>query len=162
MKKYSIDDQTLLATWAAECVDRVLFLFEKTYPLDSRPRNAIETCREWVRTGEFKMSVIRGASLSAHAAARDVKDNLAAFNVARAAGQAVATAHVPQHAFGVFYVLRAIAAAYPDCAEEKVLEEHKWLVQHIAPHLHEEYLKRVVVLKRKSGLFITIKKDEEF
>jgi hypothetical protein len=140
----------------------VLFLFEKEYPSDLRPRKAIETCRDWVRTGEFKMSIIRGTSMSAHAAASDAKENLAAFNVARAAGQAVATAHVPQHAFGVFYVLRAIAAAYPDCAEEKVLEEHTWQAQHIPAHLHEEYRKRVVVLKRKSGLFITIKKDKEF
>jgi hypothetical protein len=162
MKKYSISDQKLLASWAADCIERVLFLFENAYPSDTRPRNAIDTCREWVRTGEFKMSVIRGASLTAHAAARDVKENLAAYNVARSAGQAVATAHVPQHAFGVFYVLRAIAAAYPACAEEKVLEEHTWQAQHIAPHLHGEYLKRVVVLKRNSGLFITIKKDNEF
>jgi hypothetical protein len=162
MKKYSIDDQKLLAWWAADCVERVLFLFEKAYPSDPRPRKAIETCREWVRTGEFKMSVIRGVSLAAHAAAREVKDNLAAFNVARAAGQAVATAHVPQHAFGVFYALRAIAAAFPDCAEEKVLEEHKWQAQHIAAHLHEVYMERVVVLKRKNGLFITIEKDNEF
>lgn len=162
MKKYSIDDQKLLATWAADCVERVLFLFENAYPADNRPRNALEACREWVRTGEFKMSVIRGASLAAHAAARNVKDNLAAFNVARAAGQAVATAHVPQHAFGVFYVLRAIAAALPDCAEEKVLEEQKWQARHIPEHLHEEYMKRVVVIKRKSGLFITIKKDQGF
>lgn len=161
MKKYSIEDKKLLATWAADCVERVLFLFEKAYPSDFRPRDAIEICRVWVRTGEFQMSVIRGASLSAHAAARDVKDNPAPYNVARAAGQAVATAHVPQHAFGVFYVLRAIAA-YPDCAEEKVLEEFRWQAQHIPAHLHEEYLKRVAVQKRMSGLFITIKKDNEF
>ncbi len=162
MKKYNINDQKLLATWAADCVERVLSLFEKAYPSDLRPRNAIETCREWVKTGEFIMSAIRGASFAAHAAARDVKDNPAAFNVARAAGQAVATAHVPQHAFGVFYALRAIAAAYPDCAEEKVLEERVWQAQHIPAHLHEEYMKRVVVIKRKSGIFITIKKDKEF
>jgi hypothetical protein len=162
MKKYNINDQKLLATWAADCVERVLFLFEKAYPSDLRPRRAIEICRDWVQTGEFKMSVIRGASLAAHATARDVKENFAAFNVARAAGQAVATAHVPQHAFGVFYALRAIAAAYPGCAEEKVLEEHKWQAQHIPINLQEEYMKRVVVLKRKNGLFITIKKDKEF
>jgi hypothetical protein len=162
MKKYSISDQMLLATWAADCVERVLPLFEYVYPSDLRPRKAIQTCRDWVKTGEFKMFVIRGASLNAHAAARDVKENLVAFNVARAAGQAVATAHVSQHAFGVFYALRAIAAAYPDCAEEKVMEEYKWQEQYIPKHLHEEYRKRVVVLKRKSGLFITIKKDKEF
>ena len=89
-----------MATWAAECAERVLPFFEKAYPKDDRPRKAIEACRTWVRTGVFKMAEIRGASLGAHAAARAAKENHAAHFAARAAGQAVATAHVPQHAFG--------------------------------------------------------------
>ena len=44
----------------------------------------------------FKMADIRESSLAAHAAAREVKENDdAARSAARAAGQAVATAHVP-------------------------------------------------------------------
>lgn len=162
MKKYSIDDQKLLAAWAADCVERVLYLFESLHPLDDRPRKAIETCREWVSTGKFKMSVIRRASLSAHAAARDSKENIVAFNVARAAGQAVATVHVPQHAFGVFYALRAIAGAFPDVAEEKVAEEYKWQEEHIPEHLRAEYIQRIVIQKRKNGFHITVNKDENF
>jgi hypothetical protein len=103
MKKYDKQDQRLMATWAADCVERVLPFFEKAYPKDDRPRKAIEACRTWVRTGVFKMADIRGASLAAHAAARDAKENSAACFAARAAGQAVATAHVPQHAFGGAY-----------------------------------------------------------
>jgi hypothetical protein len=162
MKKYSKEDQKELAIWATECVERILHLFESAYPNDNRPRKALETCRDWIKTGDFKMSVIRNASLLAHAAARDVKENPGAFNVARAAGQAVATAHVPQHAFGVFYVLRAIAAAYQENAEKKVLEEYNWQAQHIPGHLKDEYIKRVVVQKRKNGLFISIRKDNNF
>jgi hypothetical protein len=42
------------------------------------------------------MPVIRGASLAAHSAAREVnQEDVAARFAARAAGQAVATAHVP-------------------------------------------------------------------
>ena len=51
------------------------------------------------------MATIRGASLSAHAAAKENEDPAA---IAAAAGQAVATAHVAQHAYrSAYYALRA-------------------------------------------------------
>lgn len=165
MKKYNKSDQRLLATWAADCAKRVLCFFEQAYPNDDRPRTAIEACQTWVRTGIFKMAEIRTASLAAHAAARQAKDdgNNAACFAARAAGQAVGTAHVAQHAFGAaLYALKAIAAADPDRAKIEVAKEHDWQAQHIAPSLNPEFLKRVVVEERKSGIFVTIHKDEHF
>jgi hypothetical protein len=93
-------DQRTLAIWAIDCAERVMPYFEETYPDDARPRQALETLQEWIDTGEFSMSVIRGASLNSHAAARDVGRDDAARSAARAAGQAVATAHVPTHAYG--------------------------------------------------------------
>ena len=66
MKKYDKQDQKSLATFAADCAERVLAFFEKAYPKDDRPRKAIEACRAWVRTGVFKMAEIRKASLAAH------------------------------------------------------------------------------------------------
>lgn len=151
-----------MAIWAADCAERVLPFFEKAHPKDGRPRNAIETCRTWVRTGVFNMAEIRGASLAAHAAARDAKENSAACFAARAAGQAVATAHVPQHAFGAYYALKAIAADDPANAEIKVAEERNWQAAHMPTKLRKEYLKRVIVQKRGSGIFITIQKDKDF
>jgi hypothetical protein len=88
----------ILAIWAADRAERALPYFEKRYPEENRPRKAIATLRTWVQTGVFKMADIRGAALAAHAAAREVEDNDAALSAARAAGQAVATAHVPRHA----------------------------------------------------------------
>ena len=152
-----------MATWAADCAERVLPFFEKVYPNNDRPRKAIETCRTWVRTGVFKMAEIRGASLAAHAAARASKKNEAATFAARAAGQAVATAHVPQHAFGgAYYALKAIAAADPAHAEVKVAKEHNWQTQHIIANLRQEVLKRVIVEKRGDGIFIKIQKDKDY
>ena len=91
MKKYTEQDQRSMASWAADCAQRVLPFFEKAYPLDDRPRKAIETCRTWVRTGVFKMADIRAASLAAHAAARVAKENNAACFAARAASSAKTT-----------------------------------------------------------------------
>ncbi len=165
MKKYDKPDQRLMAIWAADCVERVLPFFEQTYPHDDRPRTAIEVCRTWVRTGIFKMAEIRSASLAAHAAARHAKadGHHAACFAARAAGQAVGTAHVAQHAFGgALYALKAIAAADPARAKTEVAKEHDWQAQHIATSLRPEFLKRVIVQERTSGMFVTVQKDEDF
>jgi len=114
MKKYSKQDQRSMAAWAADCAERVLSFFENAYPKDDQPRKTIEACRLWVGTGAFKMADIRGASLAAHAAARLVKENGAAFFAAHAAGQSVTTAHVSQHAFGgAYYARRAVVALDP-------------------------------------------------
>jgi hypothetical protein len=163
MKKYDIRDQKLMAIWAADCAERVLPFFEKAYPDDHRPRKAIEACRRWVNTGVFRMSEIRGASLTAHAAARDAIGNQAACFAARAAGQAVATAHVPQHAFGsAYYALKSIAAADTDHAMAKVTKEYNWQVRHVPAKLRQEVLKRVIVQERQRGIFIKVQKDQDF
>jgi hypothetical protein len=135
MKKFNKQDQRLLAIWAADCAERVLPFFEKAHPKDDRPRKAIEACRTWVRTGVFKMADIRKASLAAHAAARKAKDNAACF-AARAAGQAVATAHVPQHAFGPAYYALKIAAN-SDNAEVEIAKELNWQTRHLPKHLRQ-------------------------
>lgn len=71
-------EHKILAKWAIDCAERVMPYFEDDYPDDPRPRNAIQTLREWLKTGVFKMSVIRTASLASHAAAREVGDDNAA------------------------------------------------------------------------------------
>jgi len=141
LKKFTKAEQRLLAIWAADCAKRVLPLFEKAYPKDNRPRKAIESCRKWVKTGIFKMADIRGVSLSAHAAARKAKKNPAACFAARAAGQAVATAHVPEHAFGApYYAIKAIAAANPKNPNAKALKEYKWQKQHLPKKFRKPWL----------------------
>jgi len=103
-------DKKILALWAADCADHVLAYFESELPNDDRPRKAIEACRRWAATGIFRMAEIRNASLDAHAAAKVAKNDDAKY-AAHAAGQAVATAHVPTHAFGAsIYAIRAVAA----------------------------------------------------
>lgn len=114
MKKFSKADQRLMATWALDCAERVLPLFEQVSPQDDRPRKAIETGRKWVEDGIFSMPVIRSASLSAHSSAKEVDPKSPACFAAHAAGQAVAIAHVPQHAYGgAYYALKAISARNP-------------------------------------------------
>jgi len=163
MKKYSKQDQRSLAAWAADCAERVLPFFEKAYPKDTRPREAIKACRRWIRTGVFKMADIRMASLGAHAAARKAKDNRKACFEARAAGKAVASAHVPQHAYGgAYYALKAVSAADPVNAEIKAAKELEWQAKHVPARLRREVLKRVVVQNSRHGILIKIIKGADF
>lgn len=76
------------------------------------------------------MSVIRKASLDAHAAAKGAKEDYAKY-AAHAAGQAVATAHVPTHALGSsVYSIRAVAA-YSGNVNDGLIDEYSWQLQRL-------------------------------
>ena len=126
-------DQKTLAVWAIDCAERVLPFFEENFPEDNRPRLAIKALQEWIRTGIFKMTDIRKASLDAHAAAREAGKDNAARSAARAAGQAVATAHVPTHSIGAaIYALQAIYRATNSSeADAAITKERDWQYQRL-------------------------------
>ena len=125
-------DHRTLAIWAADCAGRVLPYFENKHPEDSRPRKAIEACREWARTGIFRMADVRKSSLEAHAAARESEEDSPARFAARAAGQAMATAHVPSHSIAAAtYAAKVIWATDPRNAENSIARERHWQYRHL-------------------------------
>lgn len=184
MKKYSKQDKKLIAIWAAKCAEKVLPIFEMLnfskenlacsrttaklnkrpavldkYSKDNRPRRAIETIRNCVKTDTPKISIIRKISLDAHAAAREMKENNSACFAARSADQAVATAHVTQHAFGAsWYALKAIKETNP----EKLKEEYNWQLNQLPEHLRKIFLKIVIIKKVKNKITIKIIKGKGF
>lgn len=126
-------DKKTLAIWACDCVERVLPYFEKKYPGDKRPRLAIEAGREWVRTGVFRMADIRNVALASHAAARDVEGDDPARSAARAAGQALATAHVKNHSVAAaIYAATAVRdGVEPADSDISVTKERDWQYSHL-------------------------------
>lgn len=122
-----------LAIWAADCAERVLPYFEERYPDDNRPRKAIDALRTWIQTGVFRMADVRRDALAAHAAAREVEAFHPARSAARAAGQALATAHVPRHALAAaLYAATAIRDATNSSDTESVtLREREWQYQRL-------------------------------
>ena len=79
------------------------------------------------------MADVRKASLGAHTAAREVEGGDAARSAARAAGQALATAHVPNHAiaaavYAATAVRDGVAATDADAA---VSQERDWQYRHL-------------------------------
>lgn len=126
-------DHKTLAVWACDCVERVLPYFEKHYPEDERPRQAIQAARQWVVTGVFSMAHIRKAALDAHKAASEVQDNDSARSAARAAGQAVATAHVARHAIAAaVYAATAVRdGTESNDVDVDVMREREWQYRHL-------------------------------
>lgn len=95
------------------------------------------------------MKEIRAASLGAHAAARAVGGK--ARFAARAAGQAVATAHVTQHALGAAYYALKVA--------DNPAKELAWQRKTIPI---KKLGKRIFIEERKKGIFIGIRKGKDF
>jgi hypothetical protein len=107
-----------LITWACDCAEHVLPLFGE--PIDERLKNALLIARKWVQ-GNASTGDAMSASLSAHTVARASSDPTA-IAVARSVGQAVATAHMADHALGaVWYALKAV-----NHAGKSTDEERKW------------------------------------
>lgn len=126
-------DKKILALWAIDCVERILPYFEEKYPIDNRPRKALQALQTWISTGIFKMAVIRKAALDSHAAAREIGEDTPARSAARAAGQAVATAHVKTHSLAAAnYALQSIYRATNSPDVMFILSnERKWQYQHL-------------------------------
>jgi hypothetical protein len=123
-------DHKTLTIWAADCAERVLPYFERNFPEDNRPREAINAGRAWVK-GKLRMVDARKAAFAAHAAARDTGEVVTARSAARSAGHAAATAHVPSHAiYAAAYAITAICDA-TNLDDVAMAKEREWQHQHL-------------------------------
>ena len=120
----------LLADWALLCAEHVLHLFEDHQPGDSRPRDAVDAGRAWIR-GEVRMGDARRAAFQANAAARGMSDP--AKFAALSAGQAAAVPHVAAHDLGAAaYAIRAaVAGVADDEAAQARASERDWQREHL-------------------------------
>lgn len=123
-------DRRLVAAWAADCAERVLWLFEAEAPHDDRPRALIARARAFAR-GELKTAEEIRRRFAGGVSAGDVSDPAAAA-AARAAAQAVAVCHMGAHALGAAaYAIKAAGLAAPD-RPEAVKDEIRWQLNHMS------------------------------
>jgi hypothetical protein len=87
----SLESLRILGSWAADCAERALPVYETGANSDSRPRAAIEGIRLFAAGGR-RTAKLRSLALSAFSAARAAGDPAAAA-AARAAGLAAASAY---------------------------------------------------------------------
>ena len=111
----------IAACFAADCADRVLPLYERAYPGDSRPREAIIAARAWA-LGEISVWTAEAAAEAAGRAAWTAK--AAGRAAAEAAGRAAAEA-----------AGRTAAEAAAHVAEAT---ERKWQTERLRQYLYGE------------------------
>ncbi|MHC5796981.1 putative immunity protein [Lacisediminihabitans sp. FW035] len=122
-------DRRLVASWAADCAERVLVLFETEAPTDDRPRDAIARARAFARGDLDAASEIRRRFVAGRAAGS--VSSPAAVAAARSAGQASGVAHMGAHALGAAaYAAKAAGLADPDHLSA-VSDEISWQLQHM-------------------------------
>jgi len=122
----SESDRRLVAAWAADCAERVLFLFESEAPDDDRPRDGIARARAFAAgtldvSGEIRRRFVAGRA--SHAVTSP-----AAKAAAWAAGQAAGVAHMGAHALGAAaYAAKARQLSEPDDVAAAA-EEIRWQI----------------------------------
>ena len=111
-----IEQHRQLIRWAYSCVEHVLPLLDGK--LDNRLLFAISVAKEWEK-GNATVNDARNAAFKAIALVNESSDSTLVA-IARAAGQAVATAHMSDHSLGAaLYALKAVKIAGKSVHEEK-------------------------------------------
>jgi hypothetical protein len=125
-----------LIEWACTCAEHVLLLYGET--TDDRLIHALTVARAW-RLGRASVGDARGASVDAHAAARETT-NPTATAVARSVGHAVATAHMADHSLGAaLYALKAVKSS-----GGSIEEERRWQVEQLPQDIKELVMTELV------------------
>jgi hypothetical protein len=133
----SLESLRALGSWAADCAERALPVYEKHADSDSRARAAIEGIRVFAAGGR-RTAQLRSLALSAFSAAREVDDPAAAA-AARAAGHAASSAythpladvHQTKHIVGpAAYAALALELDRP--GDPGIADgEIRWAVEHV-------------------------------
>lgn len=134
-----LDDLRAIGTWAADCAERALPIFESAASTDPRPRAAIAGIRQFAGGGR-RTAGLRILALSALAAARELDDPAAAA-AARAAGLAASSAYTHpladpgqvKHILGpaAYAALAVELARGGDQAAGEA--EVRWAIEHVTP-----------------------------
>jgi hypothetical protein len=118
-----------LIRWAVNCVEHLLPLFAEK--LDHRIYTALATAKAW-ELGNATVGEARKAAVGAIALANESTDP-AYIALARAAGHAVATAHMSDHALGAaLYGLKVVKNT-----GGSVEAEREWQNEHLSPEIRE-------------------------
>ena len=133
----SLESLRALGSWAADCAERALPVYENYADSDSRPRAALEGIRVFAGGGR-RTAQLRTLALSAFSAAREVGDPAAAA-AASAAGLAAASAYThpladvqqTKHIVGpAAYAARSLELSHagdPAIAAGEV----RWAIEHV-------------------------------
>ncbi|MGA2504593.1 MAG: putative immunity protein [Anaerolineales bacterium] len=142
----SLESLRSLGSWAADCAERALSVYENNANSDSRPRAAIEGIRVFAGGGK-RTAQLRSLAFAAFSAAREAEDPAAAA-AARATGLAASSAYT--HPLADVQQTKHIVgpAAYAALALElNQGSDHSigdneviWAIEHVTPEVREVLL----------------------
>jgi hypothetical protein len=150
----SLESLRALGSWAADCAERALPVYETQAESDIRPRAALEGIRVFAGGGK-RTAQLRSLSLSAFSAAREAEDPAAAA-AARAAGLAASSAythpladvqqtkHIVGPAAYAALALELYHAGDPNIGDGEV----RWAIEHVPSEVREILLQMPA---RKAG-----------
>jgi hypothetical protein len=131
-----------LMTWACACVNHALHLYGRDS--EERIRRALGVGEAW-GAGQASVGEARKASVNMLALARELT-NPVQIALVRAAGHAVATAHMADHSMGgALYALKAV-----NCAGECMDVERNWQTEQLPLEVRDFVLE---VMSQKAAHF---------
>lgn len=142
----SMDSLRAIGSWAADCAERALPVFEARVGADPRPRAAIEGIRVFAAGGR-RTAQLRTLAMAALSAARET-DESAAAAAARAAGFAASSAYThpladvqqTKHILGpAAFAALALELAHPGDANIAG-EEVRWAIEHVTTEVRDVLL----------------------
>jgi hypothetical protein len=142
----SLESLRAIGSWAADCAERALPVYETHADSDSRPRAAIDGIREFAAGGQ-RTARLRSLACGANAAAREVGDP-AARAAARAAGLAAASAYThpladvqqTKHILGPA-AYAALALELDHAGDPRIGDgEVRWAIEHAPREVREVLL----------------------
>lgn len=127
-------DHKLLARWAMDCLDRILYVYEERYPDENIPQTAIKILNDWIED-KIPMWEARKYCWTVLELARKLEnEDKVCCQIIRATSHCLATCHVPTHAEGTaMYVVSAIKHINKDKKDviELMENERKWQIEHL-------------------------------
>lgn len=142
----TLESLRAIGSWAADCAEKALPVYEKHAAADSRPRAAIAGIRTFAGGGK-RTAQLRTLALAAHAAARDISDPAAAA-AARAAGHAAASAYThplvdvqqTKHIIGAA-AYAALALELDNAGDPSVgADAVRWALEHVTNEVRQVLL----------------------
>jgi len=110
--------------------EKLLPVFERHCPGDSRPRNALSAAGDYIH-GRAKFLLVKDLILNeCHAAARELDANPAAQAAARAVGQGSSVVHALTHSLGLYFYAAA-AFAYDRVGTNATDEEYARVAEEV-------------------------------
>jgi DNA-binding transcriptional regulator YdaS (Cro superfamily) len=112
MRLIETQSKATLIRWSTGYAEEhILPIYERAYPADSRPRDALNNAIGWL-DGRVRFIDAKQTNNDAHTAATGAEGNSAAQAAARACAHAALTIHVPTHCLGIaLYGAAALAYA---------------------------------------------------